>query len=122
MCCGSIGNVGRHDGRGILALVQERAVVAVALGLAEGRFDPQQQRRRAVVVAAAGQRELTVMRMSKSLCSKWALSIVCRQRSMVLVATAVSTSENIDQEPLAGEAGHLDVVRRGWPPATWQSP
>ena len=31
-------DVGRDDGRGILALVNERAVVAVALGLAEGRF------------------------------------------------------------------------------------
>ena len=87
-------DVGRNDGRGKLALVKERAVVAVTLGLAEGH-------RRAAAPTRdcprcwRGSAQLIVMRMSKSLCSKWAFSTVCRQRSTVSVAAAISTSENI---------------------------
>ena len=88
----------RNDRRGILALMHERAIVPVALCLAEGRLRTQQHRRGAVLVVGPRQGELTVMRMSKSLCSKWAESIVCRQRSMVLIAACGSMSENMSRK------------------------
>ena len=43
-------DVGRDDRRRILAFVNERAILAVALGLAEGRFRADQHRGRTVVV------------------------------------------------------------------------
>ena len=83
-----------HHRRGILPFVQERAVAAVALGLAQSRFGPGKQRLRRVLGVAAATAQLMVTRMSEPRQRKRTSSIACRMRSATLIAERRSTSGN----------------------------